>query len=334
MGCRDVANLWENDFSERMGAMMAKELRQGLRRGSFVIAFLVIQLLAILFVLMEGLTGETAGIDAFKGLINPFVPFASGPFWVMAWLVCGVLLPLTGLFLMTEEMEDGNRELLQLTPLDRWQVVTGKFVSLWSLSGVALVSLLPYAMCRYLLGGTSWWNEACCFFTTAGMAALISAGGIGASAFRNWAGRIAVFCLFCGVAAANSGIVLGSAYGLMGPGLLYHFSALASMVGLVVMGLAVGRAQLRLSTFAYESNAVASVLAVLLISPFAVGTGTLATLGFGGGGMMILLAGVLILMDRASGEKWLFRRLLVRRAGPRQTGVPVSPESGGEETVL
>ena len=58
--------------------------------------------------------------------------------------VCGILMPLAGLFLMPQGIEEGNHEMLLLTSLNRWQIVFGKFLTLWLLSQLTLTSLLPY----------------------------------------------------------------------------------------------------------------------------------------------------------------------------------------------
>ena len=53
-------------------------------------------------------------------------------------------MPLAGLFLMPQGIEEGNHEMLLLTSLNRWQIVFGKFLTLWLLSQLTLTSLLPY----------------------------------------------------------------------------------------------------------------------------------------------------------------------------------------------
>lgn len=57
-------------------------------------------------------------------------------------------MPLAGLFLMPQEIEEGNHEMLLLTSLNRWQIVFGKFLTLWLLSQLTLTSLLPYIIIR------------------------------------------------------------------------------------------------------------------------------------------------------------------------------------------
>lgn len=328
-----MAALWENDLPERIGAMTAKELRQGMRRGSFVAAFIAIQVLAMICISVEAQSGEAMDVDDFAGLLNPYVLVVSGPFWVMAGIVCGVLLPLGGLFLMPQELEEGNHELLQLTPVSRWRVVRGKFLSLWGTSAVTLVSMLPYSVSRYLLGGTSWWNETCCFLTVLAVAAIIGAGAIGASAFTHWGTRLLVFALFLGVAVANCGITAGAAAGVMGPWTLYHITAVIAMGAMVAMGLALARSRLRLSVMAYETKPSSTVLGLVIVSPFATGFGTMLTIGFGGGVILALLAFAVMSADRTPGERLLSRRPLVRRMAELRIAEQAQSPADGEETV-
>ena len=85
---------------------------------------------------------------------------------------------------MGQELEEGNHELLLLTKLNRWKVVLGKFTTLWGLCTLTFISLLPYLVVRYLIGGVEWWYEAACELTVVGGSSIVVAGAIGASAFE------------------------------------------------------------------------------------------------------------------------------------------------------
>ena len=50
---RGVESVRNDDLPDRFGAMLVKELRQNMRRGSFVYPFLGIQVLAVLALLVE-----------------------------------------------------------------------------------------------------------------------------------------------------------------------------------------------------------------------------------------------------------------------------------------
>ena len=159
---RRLEDIWKTDLPEGFDPMTAKELRQSLRRGSFVVPFLAVQVLALAAMVAEFMSGHEVGASEFVGILNIQLLNSSGPFWMVAGAVCMVLMPLCGLALMGQELEEGNHELLLLTHLNRWKVVAGKFASLWGLSLVTFVSLLPYGLVRYLVGGIEWWHEAAC----------------------------------------------------------------------------------------------------------------------------------------------------------------------------
>ena len=60
----------KNDLPERFGAMTVKELRQGLRRGMFVVPFIVIQLLAVVATLMEFYMGDVEVTPLMRGFLT------------------------------------------------------------------------------------------------------------------------------------------------------------------------------------------------------------------------------------------------------------------------
>jgi len=184
--------------------MTAKELRQSLRRGSFVYPFLGIQFLAVGAMAAEFQMGHAAVSSEYEGMLNLWLLWSSGPFWMVVSAICLFLMPLSGVILMGQELEEGNHELLLLTKLDRWKIVFGKFITLWGLCALTFISLLPYVVVRYMVGGIEWWHEAACATTILGGSAMISAGAIGASAFQGIGGRVGVLFLFLASMAAGA----------------------------------------------------------------------------------------------------------------------------------
>ena len=289
---------WKNDLPEGIDPMTAKELRQSLRRGSFVYPFMAIHLLAVLAVAAEFELGGISGNAEFNGMLNVALLVSSGPFWWAVSAVCCILMPLGGLILMGQELEEGNHELLLLTKLNRWKVVIGKFLALWGLCSLTFVSLLPYGVVRYMVGGVEWGHELACAATVLGISAIVCAGMIGASAFKRTAARIAVLVLFfasmlvgCGVPLVASGAVSG------GCGWVYHLTAFAAILCYTIIGLALARSRLRLSTFAFEVNPSSLIIGLLVFAPFVIGLLTGASLGWGGGVMLLVVALVAARMD-------------------------------------
>ncbi|MGL5019211.1 MAG: hypothetical protein ACRDBP_13835 [Luteolibacter sp.] len=298
---------WKNDLPEGFDPMTAKELRQSLRRGSFVYPFLAIQLFAVVAMGVEFSLGHATESNEFTGMLNIELLWTSGPFWMVVAAVCLVLMPMGGLILMGQELEEGNHELLLLTKLDRWRVVFGKFITLWGLCVLTFVSLLPYVVMRYMVGGIEWWHEAACAATVLGGSAMLCAGAIGASAFKRTAARIAMLGLFL------ASMVLGCAaplYGIGaqtgGCGWFYHLTALAAVVAFTLVGLALARSRLRLAVMAFEMNPSAMIIGLMIFAPFIIGLTTAITVGWGGVLGLIGLAVVAVKMDvtpKASNRK-------------------------------
>jgi hypothetical protein len=297
-----LETFWKNDLPERFDPMTAKELRQSLRRGSFVFPFLAIQVLALIAMVAEFKTGHTAVGTEFNGILNVWLLWNSGPFWMVVGLVCMVIMPLCGMMLMGQELDEGNHELLLLTKLNRWKIVLGKFVTLWGLSLVTFVSLLPYVVVRYLVGGIEWWHEAACAGTVLGGSAMIGAGAIGASAFRGAGPKIGMLILFLASMAAGCGAPLaGSAMGTGGCGILYHLTAIAAVLCYTLVGLALARSRLRLAVMAYEVKPGGMMIGLLVFAPFVIGTITAFTLGFGGIGGLVVMGLVAARLDVTPG---------------------------------
>lgn len=271
----------KDDLPDRFGAMLVKELRQNMRRGSFVYPFLGIHLFAIIALIME-FQGE-AGYSYEKnaGMLNVALLADSGPFWIVVSIICAVVMPLGGLILMGQELDEGNHELLLLTKLSRWKVVRGKFFTLWGLSALTFISLLPYVIVRYNVGAIEVIREAACSATVVGIAAMMCAGAIGASAFRGLMARIGVMILFIGSMFAGCGIpLLGAANMAKSPGsfaIFFNLNGLAGTVCYTTLGLALARSRLRLVIHAYEVKPSYMVVGLLVFTPFVVGMATAMT---------------------------------------------------------
>lgn len=315
-----MAEMWANDLSERFGPMTVKELRQGTRRASFVAGFAGIHLLAIVALFADLRDGRADAAGMFLGLISPKMIVASGPFWIATAVVCGLLMPCAGFFLMSEELEDANHELLQLTPLDRWKIIFGKFLALWGSCALTLVSLLPYVVCRYMNGGIEWWNETGCMLTILVCSAVLCAGMIGASAFRTIGKRLAVVLLFLVAAWSGSGFVMLITAWRAGTGISYHLAVITTLACYVHFGLALARSRLRTARMPYEASPSLSLLVLLGISPFMFTLGAALT-GFAG----FLVPGALIFLifriDNRLGEK-------LRKQLPVTPALPPPPPLG------
>jgi ABC-type transport system involved in multi-copper enzyme maturation permease subunit len=303
-----VDEAWKDDLPERFGPMTVKELRQNLRRASFVYPVLGIQALAVVTMVAEFRIGSTSNpLKEYAGMLNFGLLGTSGPFWAVVGMVCLGIMPLAGLVLMGQELEEGNHELLLLTHLSRWKVVLGKFLTLWGLCALTFVSLLPYVVVRYLVGGIEWSLEAACSATVLGGSAVIAAGAIGASSFHGLGARVAAIALFlASMIAACSVPLFASAAQEKGCGVWYHLNAFAAVACYVTMGLALARSRLRLVVHAYEVKPSWMVIGLLIFTPFIVWMTTAFTLGYAGAVGLIGMTLVAIYADiTPKAPKWV-----------------------------
>ncbi|QJE96024.1 hypothetical protein [Luteolibacter luteus] len=273
-----------DDLPDRFGAMLVKELRQNMRRGSFVYPFLGIQLFAVMALLYELRTEAAYSSAKYAGMLNIDMLVDSGPFWIMVAVICAVIMPLGGLVLMGQELEEGNHELLLLTKLSRWKVVRGKFLTLWGLSVLTFVSLLPYVIVRFnVIGGIEAIDQIGCSLTVVALSAMMCAGAIGASSFRGLMGRIGAMLLFTGSMIAGCWVPLFfSAMREEKCGVFYHLNGVAATICYTMLGLSLARSRLRLVVHAYEVKPSYMVIGLLVFTPFVVAMSTAMTVGYAG----------------------------------------------------
>ena len=279
--------------------MTVKELRQSLRRTTFVYPFIGIHAFATIAIYAEFTMSAGFGSSS-RPAVFLWDPDVIGPFWWVAMAVCGLLMPMAGFFLMPQEVDEGNHELLLLTSLTRWQIVSGKFIMLWGLSCLTFISLLPYVVIRYFIGGIEWFGEIANAGTVLAMAAILSAGTIAASGFKTTAAKSGVFILF--LFSAFAGGAVGMIGGMMTIGIgassswawlgivFYHFCALCVTASFSMMGMLVARSRLRLATMNFELKPSSVLLIILGLAPFIIGMAAAFTCGFGSVAGVLLLA--------------------------------------------
>ncbi|MDB4662801.1 ABC transporter permease [Verrucomicrobiales bacterium] len=270
-------------FSERFGAVFVKELRQGLRAKQFVFPFVAVQLIAVGSVAIElavsNQAGDVIGADVFGGI-----------FFFLLNIVFGFAMPMTLFGALQPELQSGrNVELLLMSNLTRWQIVRGKWIVGSVLAGLMLVSLIPYALTRYYLGGVGV-VESILMIAVLGVGNAVSNGiVIGASGFRN----IIVRVIIIGVCAISCSIttsicvlpVLGFSGSGGGPSvwemtLGVILGAITSAL-FVVYGLQLGRAQLRLYENPLDPPSSGLIIALIIFTPIIVGVTMISTHALG-----------------------------------------------------
>jgi len=90
-----------------------------------------------------------------------------------------VIQPLRGVGALSSEMKGRTIDLMVLTRLSAWRIVTGKWVSLVSQSALLLAAIVPYLILRYFFGGMQLFSELLalgCVFLASGMLTAVMVG--------------------------------------------------------------------------------------------------------------------------------------------------------------
>lgn len=167
--------------------MVVKELRQGLRSKSFVVAFLLLQglLVTATFVAIGGSGDYTEALN--YGIGNAFIG-------VLA-IVLLIALPIRSLISIHQESESDTLELLEMTRVGALRIVTGKWLSLSAMAVLAVVAAIPYFMLRYFVGGVELLQELLLIGTLLFSSVVLCAIGVCLSATVGRRGRHALWIL-------------------------------------------------------------------------------------------------------------------------------------------
>jgi len=180
--------------------MLVKELRQGMRTNLFVTAFILLQLFMILCVLFAAMSSESDDSNGF--------------FWFFVYVTLIFVQPLRGLGALSSEFRLNTIELIQLTRLDAWRIAFGKWTALNAQTVLLVVTVVPYLVMRYFLGGVNFITDLASVALLTAASCFLSAVAIGVSAFRSTLVRvvIAVLGLFL-LSTLGPAIVFGRMFG-------------------------------------------------------------------------------------------------------------------------
>ena len=177
-GARSTAAAMANltDFPDRLSPIVVKELRQGLRQPTFVIAFLCLQALLCIVVVVSMSNLPAGGQSPQVG------ETVSGFFFVLLAIAILMAQPLRGLNALASEIKDDTLDLLLLTRLNSWRITFGKWLALVFQSALLVVAVLPYLILRYYLGGMQLFAELLGLFTMFVVSASLTGVMVGFSA--------------------------------------------------------------------------------------------------------------------------------------------------------
>jgi len=133
------------DFSDRLSPMVVKELRQGLRTRALTGTLLLLHLGLILITLMAGAAGN---VEDTRWMYDG-----------IATVTLCLVLPFRVSNAISEEVKLNTLDMLMLTRLSSGRIVFGKWAAVAVQSLLIAVSLLPYLVARYVLGGLELGTE-------------------------------------------------------------------------------------------------------------------------------------------------------------------------------
>ena len=137
------------DFPDRLSPMLVKELRQGMRTKAFVGVFLALQIILGVILLSAGAASASDG--AGETISNIIFIFFS--------IAVLIIQPMRGITALSSEVKGNTIDMMVLTRLSAWRIVTGKWASIVSQSALLLVTIIPYLILRYFFGGMNLVGE-------------------------------------------------------------------------------------------------------------------------------------------------------------------------------
>lgn len=196
------------DFPDRLSPMLVKELRQGLRTRSFVIVFMTLQAILAIVLLAAGATGS----DDNSGQIISNIIFI---FFSIAVII---IQPMRGIAALSSEVKGNTIDMMSLTRLSAWRIVTGKWFAIVSQSALILVTIVPYLILRYFFGGMNLFGEimllTLIFLTSAALTAVtVGLSASGSVILRSvlpliglLIGAVTLFGMMFGMRSSGSGL--------------------------------------------------------------------------------------------------------------------------------
>lgn len=244
------------DFSDRLSPIIVRDLRRALRESVFTRGFLGLQVLAFLAVLLDWTVSEMlkelGGAGAFPGMFTMLTVF-----------VFQLALPISFFNALQAELAGRNIELLHTSRLSPWQIVRGKFFVASAICGLMLVSLLPYYLFRYFIGGVELTAMFASLLDLIFHNAVMNAIVIGASVFTGPAVRVLIILyLVFASSIFFSGVLTGSPYGLL-PAFDDIVVRAVTFAIFIILSLQLGKS--KLNHPGSVKNSIGATLTLLLI---------------------------------------------------------------------
>ena len=133
------------DFGDWLSPMIVKELRQGLRTWIFVGAFIVLQAVLVMTLMISSSSGNEEAASYF--------------FWMLVAFILVFIVPLRGYNALAGEIKGQTLDALVLTRLSAFRIAFGKWAALVLQAALIAISVLPYVVLRYFGGGVNSLSE-------------------------------------------------------------------------------------------------------------------------------------------------------------------------------
>ncbi len=250
------------DFGDWLSPIIVKELRQGMRTKLFTTAFIVIQGMMLLLMLI-GLSDQ------------PRESSLEGWFWALVSIVLLLIMPLRGFGALSSEVRLNTMDLISMTRMSAWRITLGKWAALVGQSILLTVAVLPYVVIRYFYGGVNVLAELVFLMTVLVASCLLSAAIVGLSAFPNFlirslftvGGMIAVTNLFSFyfMAARNTASDSGIPFSDQPGAVWFYVGFIGMAIFLMYLFLDVGATRIAPEAVNYSTRKRALGLLVLVL---------------------------------------------------------------------
>ena len=202
------------DFPDRLSPMLVKELRQGMRTKAFVGVFLALQIILGVILLSAG--AASTSDDAGETISNIIFIFFS--------IAVLIIQPMRGITSLASEVKGNTIDMMVLTRLSAWRIVTGKWASIVSQSALLLVTIIPYLILRYFFGGMNLVGEIVFLAVLFLSSAALTAVTVGLSASSSVILRAVLPMIALPIGAYS--LLMALMFGAFGGGGMSHFFAL------------------------------------------------------------------------------------------------------------
>lgn len=262
---------------DSLNPVFIKEIRQGLRAKGFVGPFTLIHAC-----LMIGLGLELLEVNTI-GSTNTFGPVF---FWSVVVVFLLVAIPFVGINAISKEVKGHHVELFRLAGVTRWRIVLGKWLSLFLQSLLITVSIIPYVLLRFLIGGIELFEALGWLLLVLSQSGNAIALCLALSSFRSTMGRVfgmiyLPFTLAQNVGASCIALWVREFVPEWTLPIFYVTYAATASLGSIVILLSIASGKIQLFERTYGGDKGNSLVLLYAATPYIVGFVSAVTVGFG-----------------------------------------------------